>query len=462
MVMPKEPRKARSFLAMRTPCHPPGPKRRLLGTLFLALRRNPLNFLTQLSRDYGDIVHFKIGPQNIVLLNNPEMIKDVLVTQSHKFAKGRGLQLAKRLLGEGLLTSEGEFHRRQRRLAQPAFHRQRIVSYGKVMVECAARMADRWLDGATIDIAPEMSRLTLAIVGKTLFDADVESEAREIGQALTETIRVWRLSTLPYGELLEKLPLPSTRRFQAARTRLDATIYRFIEEHRAAGVDRGDLLSMLLTAKDAEGDGGSMTDEQLRDEAMTIFLAGHETTANALTWTWYLLAQHPEAAAILQDELRDVLSGRNPTVEDLPRLSYTEMVLAESMRLFPPAWIIGRRALDDYEVNSYLIPAGSLVLMSQYVMHRDPRYYPDPNRFDPSRWSAEAKAVRPKFSYFPFGGGPRVCLGESFAWMEGVLVMAALAQRWQMQLVPGQRVEPQPLITLRPKFGMRMLLRRRF
>jgi len=434
----------------------------LLGTLFLALRRNPLNFLTQLSRDYGDIVHFKIGPQNIVLLNNPEMIKDVLVTQSHKFAKGRGLQLAKRLLGEGLLTSEGEFHRRQRRLAQPAFHRQRIVSYGKVMVECAARMADRWLDGATIDIAPEMSRLTLAIVGKTLFDADVESEAREIGQALTETIRVWRLSTLPYGELLEKLPLPSTRRFQAARTRLDATIYRFIEEHRAAGVDRGDLLSMLLTAKDAEGDGGSMTDEQLRDEAMTIFLAGHETTANALTWTWYLLAQHPEAAAILQDELRDVLSGRNPTVEDLPRLSYTEMVLAESMRLFPPAWIIGRRALDDYEVNSYLIPAGSLVLMSQYVMHRDPRYYPDPNRFDPSRWSAEAKAVRPKFSYFPFGGGPRVCLGESFAWMEGVLVMAALAQRWQMQLVPGQRVEPQPLITLRPKFGMRMLLRRRF
>lgn len=461
MVTPNEPRKAPSFLAMRTPCRPPGPKRRLLGTLFLALRRNPLSFLAQLSRDYGDIVHFKIGPQNIVLLNNPEMIKDVLVTQSHKFVKGRGLQLAKRLLGEGLLTSEGEFHRRQRRLAQPAFHRQRIVSYGKVMVECAARMADRWLDGATIDIAPEMSRLTLAIVGKTLFGADVESEAREIGEALTETIRVWRLSTLPYGELLEKLPLPSTRRFQAARTRLDATIYRFIEEHRAAGVDRGDLLSMLLMAKDAEGDGGSMTDEQLRDEAMTIFLAGHETTANALTWTWYLLAQHPEAEAILQDELREVLSGRHPTVEDLPRLTYSEMVLAESMRLFPPAWIIGRRALEDFEVNSYLIPAGSLVLMSQYVMHRDPRYYPDPNRFDPLRWSTEAKAVRLKFSYFPFGGGPRVCLGESFAWMEGVLVMATLAQRWQMQLVPGHRVEPQPLITLRPKFGMRMLLRRR-
>jgi len=204
-----------------------------------------------------------------------------------------------------------------------------------------------------------------------------------------------------------------------------------------------------------------MTDEQLRDEAMTIFLAGHETTANALTWTWYLLSQNPEAEAHLQTELRAVLSGRSPSVEDLPQLNYTERVLAESMRLYPPAWIIGRKALEDVEMHSYLIPAGSLVLMSQYVMHRDPRYYPEPDRFYPSRWSAEAKAARPKFSYFPFGGGPRVCLGEPFAWMEGVLVVATLSQRWRMQLVPGHPVEPQPLITLRPKFGMRMLLQRR-
>jgi cytochrome P450 len=386
---------------------------------------------------------------------------EVLVTESHKFVKGRGLQLAKRLLGEGLLTSEGEFHKRQRRLAQPAFHRQRIASYGRTMVEYAARTGGRWRDGTVLDIAAEMSRLTLVIVGKTLFDADVDSEAGEIGEALTESIRVWRLSTIPFGELLEKLPLPSTRRFQAARARLDATIYRFIEEHRSAGIDRGDLLSMLLLSMDAEGDGGSMTDGQLRDEAMTIFLAGHETTANALAWTWYLLSQNPEAEAHVHAELGAVLSGKSPSVEDLPKLTYTEMVLAESMRLYPPAWIIGRKALEDVEVNSYLIPAGSLVLMSQYVMHRDPRYYPDPNRFEPLRWSAEAKAARPKFSYFPFGGGPRVCLGESFAWMEGVLVIATLAQRWRMQLVPGHPVEPQPLITLRPKFGMRMFLQRR-
>jgi cytochrome P450 len=440
---------------------PPGPKRWLPWTNLLAMRRGPLGFLSQLSRDYGDFAHFKIGPQNVVLLNHPDSIKEVLVTESHKFVKGRGLQLAKRLLGEGLLTSEGEFHKRQRRLAQPAFHRQRIASYGRSMVEDAVRTGDRWQDGTVLDISAEMSRLTLAIVGKTLFNTEVDSEAKEIGAALTETIRVWRLSTIPFGELLEKLPLPSTRRFQAARARLDATIYRFIEEHRAAGIDRGDLLSMLLMSADDEGDGGGMTNEQLRDEAMTIFLAGHETTANALAWTWYLLSQNPEAEARLHTELRVVLSGRNPSVEDLPKLSYTEMVLAESMRLYPPAWIIGRKALEDVEVNSYLIPAGSLVLMSQYLMHRDPRYYPEPNRFDPLRWSGEAKAARPKFSYFPFGGGPRVCLGESFAWMEGALVVATLAQRWRMQLVLGHPVEPQPLITLRPKFGMQMRLERR-
>jgi cytochrome P450 len=456
-----EPSKVSSPIGMKAIDLPPGPKRKFVGTIFLALRRDPLRFLTQLSRDYGDIVHFRIGPQHVVLLNHPEMIKDVLVTQSHKFAKGRGLQLAKRLLGEGLLTSEGDFHRRQRRLAQPAFHRQRILSYGAVMVECAHLTASRWRDGEQVDIAPEMARLTLSIVGKTLFGADVESEAGEIRESLAESIRVWRRSTLPFGELLEKLPLPSTRRFNAARARLDATIYRLIEEHRAAGIDRGDLLSMLLMARDAENDGGSMTDEQLRDEAMTIFLAGHETTANALTWTWYLISQHPEVEARLHTELGQILSGRDPTVEDLPKLTYTEMVLAESMRLYPPAWIIGRRALEDYAANSYRIPAGSLVLMSQHVMHRDPRYYPNPERFDPLRFSTEAKAARPKFAYFPFGGGPRLCLGEAFAWMEGVLVLATLAQQWRMDLVHGHPVEPHPLITLRPKFGMRMQLRRR-
>jgi cytochrome P450 len=425
------------------------------------MRRDPLGFLTQLAHDYGDIVYFKIGPQRIFLLNHPDTIKDVLVTQDDKFVKGRGLQMAKRLLGEGLLTSEGEFHRRQRRLAQPAFHRQRITRYGTVMVNCAARMQEGWQDGTTLDMAQEMTRLTLSIVGRTLFDADVASEAQEISEALTETMKLWRTFTLPFAELLEKLPLPSNRRFHRSRARLDATIYRMIDEHRASGVDRGDLLSMLLMAQDAEGAGDSMTDKQLRDEAMTIFLAGHETTANALTWTWYLLSQHPEVVSTLEAELDQVLAGRNPSVEDLPRLPYTEMVLAESMRLYPPAYVIGRRALQNCQVGSYFIPSGSIVLMSQYVMNRDPRYYPEPMRFNPERWNPEEKAARPKFSYFPFGGGPRVCLGESFAWMEGALVIATIAQRWQMRLAVGHPVEPQPMITLRPKYGMRMSVERR-
>ena len=441
--------------------YPPGPKSRLPGRIFLAIRRDPLAFLTQLARDYGDIVYFKVGPQRIFLLNHPDTIKEVLVSHSQKFVKGRGLQMAKLLLGEGLLTSEGNFHLRQRRLAQPAFHRQRIASYGAVMTDYAAQVQERWQDGATLDIAQEMRRLTLLIVGKTLFDSEVESETKEIGEALSEAMQLWRTFNLPGGEWLEKLPLPSTRRFHKVRARLDATIYRMIDERRSSGVDRGDLLSMLLLAQDAEDDGGSMTDVQLRDEAMTLFLAGHETTANALTWTWYLLSQHPEVEMKLQAELDGVLAGRRPTVDDWPRLAYTEMVFAESMRLYPPAWILGRRTLQDCEVGPYLMPAGSLVLLSPYLMHRDSRYYPDPFRFQPQRWTPEAKTSRPKFSYFPFGGGPRVCLGESFAWMEGVLVVATLAQKWQMQLIPGHPVELQPLITLRPKYGMRMTVRRR-
>jgi len=452
---------------MTTLLYPPGPKSMLPGSNLLALRRDPLGFFTKLAREFGDVAYFKLGPQEMFLLNHPDSIRDVLVTHHRNFMKGRGLQRAKRLLGEGLLTSEGEFHRRQRRLAQPAFHRQRIAAYGATMTDYASRLQERWQDGATVDISREMTRLTLAIAGKTLFDADVGSEADEIGAALTTAMELFTTLTLPFADLLEKLPLPGKRRFQKARDRLDATIYRMIDERRASGEDRGDLLSMLLLAQDeedeeaAEGHGRGMTDAQLRDEAMTIFLAGHETTANALTWTWYLLSQHPEVEAKLHAELGAVLAGRPPTADDVARLRYTEMIFAESMRLYPPAWIMGRRVLNDYEVDGYLAPAGSIIVMSQYVMHHDARYFPDPFKFDPERWTPEAQATRPRFSYFPFGGGPRQCIGEGFAWMEGVLVMAALAQRWRMQHDPGHRVELQPLITLRPKHGMRMILQRR-
>jgi cytochrome P450 len=330
------------------------------------------------------------------------------------------------------------------------------------MVERAARHSARWQDGETRDIAHEMMRLTLAIVGQSLFDAEVESEADEIGSALTEIMELFQMLLLPYSEYLEKLPLPVNRRFRRARASLDSVIYRIIEERHASGTDRGDLLSMLLLAQDEESDTGGMTDEQLRDEVMTIFLAGHETTANALAWTWYLLAQNPEAERKLHAEIDSVLThGRLPTIQDLPQLRYTEMILAEAMRLYPPAWVIGRLAIKDYAVGEYVAEAGTLILLSQYVMHRDPRFYPNPLRFDPERWTAEAKDARPPYAYFPFGGGARRCIGEGFAWMEGTLLLASIARRWRMRLVPGHTVKEHPRITLRPKHGIRMTMEER-
>ena len=440
---------------------PPGPKAVFTSISVLAFRRDPIKFLTHLTERYGDLVYFEFGPQPMFLVNNPDYIRDVFVTHNRKFMKGEGLQRAKRLLGEGLLTSEGEFHLRQRRLAQPAFHRQRIAGYAATMVEYAGRACDRWRAGETRDVAREMMRLTLAIAGKTLFDANVEGEADEIGKALTTTFELFNTLTLPFRQLLERLPLPAGKRFLKARERLDATIYRIINERRASGEDRGDLLSMLIAARDEEGDGSGMTDEQLRDEAMTIFLAGHETTANALTWTWYLLSQHPEIEARFHAEVDEALKGALPTAEDFPRLRYTEMVLAEAIRLYPPAWVIGRRALCDHQIEGHKIPARSILLISPYVTHHDARFFPDPFRFDPERWTPEARESRPKFSYFPFGGGPRVCIGESFAWMEGALVLATIAQRFKMRLAPGHPVEMRPLVTLRPKHGMRMILESR-
>ena len=446
---------------MSTYTLPPGPPSKFLGLSFLSFRKDPIGFLSSTTRRYGDLVGFRFGTQWAVFINNPDLIKDVLVTHDHAFGKGRGLLRAKRLLGEGLLTSEGSFHRRQRRLAQPAFHRQRVQGYGTVMTHYADQLRQSWQEGSTLDIDHEMMRLTLAIVAKTLFDADVTGEAEAIGQALTTTMESWRQLMLPFAELLEKLPLPVFRRFREARDRLDATIYRIIKERRADPTDRGDLLSMLMAAQDSEGDGTSMSDLQLRDELMTLFLAGHETTANLLTWTWYLLSQHPEVESKLHEELNTVFSGRLPQPEDLPQLTYTEKVVAESMRLYPPAWIIGRRTLQEYEVSSYRLPPNTLILLSPFIMHRDERYHSDPQQFEPERWAPEAKAARPRFSYFPFGGGSRQCIGESFAWMEGILLVATLAQRWRMRLRPGHRVAPRPLVTLRPKFGMKMKIERR-
>lgn len=439
---------------------PPGPKSSAPGGQIVAMTRDPLRFMTRLAASYGEIAYFKLGPQDTVLVNQPDYIQDILVAHDWNFLKGRGLKRARRVLGRGLLTSEGNFHRRQRRLAQPAFHKQRIAGYANVMAEYAARTRDRWQDGQTLDVAQEMMRLTLAIVAKTLFDADVEAEATEIGAALTEILSMFETFSSPLTDILDKLPTAANRRVARARERLDETIYRIIDERRSSGEDRGDLLSMLLMAQDEEG-GGGMSDDQLRDELMTLFLAGHETTANALAWTWYLLSQNPDVAAKLHTEIDTVLGDRLPAMDDVARLQYTEKVMTEAMRCYPPVWIMGRRSIGSYKVGEYTIPAGSIVLMSQYLMHHNEKYYPDPFKFDPERWTPEATAARPKYSYFPFGGGPRLCIGEQFAWTEGILIIAILARRWKMHYVGKRAVEMQPLITLRPKNGLPMKLERR-
>lgn len=434
---------------------PPIFPQRFPGQALILFRRDPITYLQRAADECGDIVRLPLGRQPVYLINHPDLIKDVLVTHQKQFKKGRGLEQIKRLLGEGLLTSESEFHLRQRRLMQPAFHRQRIAAYGEAMTHYARQTRERWRAGETRDIHDDMMRLTLAIVGKTLFGAEVEAEAAEIDGALGEVIGLFHLLHLPFSDLLEKLPLPAVRRFRAARARLDSIIYRLIAEHRAVGEDRGDLLSMVLAARD-EDDGGQMTDEQVRDEALTLFLAGHETMANAMTWTWYLLSQHPEVESRFHAELDAALAGRTPTVDDLPRLPYTRRVLSESLRLYPPAWIIGRRLLTDYALDRYTLPAQSIVLPCQAVTHHDPRFWPDAERFDPDRWTPEAETARPRFSFFPFGGGPRICIGEQFAWMEGVLLLAVIAQRWRLRLAPDQVVATQPIVTLRPRYGMRM------
>lgn len=438
---------------------PPGPRNLIPGANLRALQYDSLRFLENAARRYGDSVHFRIGPRRIYFFSHPDLVRDVLVTKNASFAKGMVLQRTKVVLGEGLLTSEPPLHRRQRRLAQPAFHRERINRYAEVMIERAAKMRETWRDGETLDIAHEMMRLTLSVVAKTLFDADVDDEADTIGGALTELMEMFPLLVHPFSDILRKLPLPRVKRFERALARLDEVIFAIIEERRRSNEDRGDLLSMLLLAQDEEGSGG-MSDRQVRDEAMTLFLAGHETTANALAWTWYQLAANPDAEAALHRELATVLGDRLPTPADYARLTTTEMILAESMRLYPPAWGIGRLSIEDTEIGGWPVPKNALVLVSQWVTHRDARFWPEPERFDYTRFTPEAKASRPKFAYYPFGGGPRICIGEGFAWMEGVMMLATIAQKWRFERT-SEHVRPQAYITLRPKGGLRMRARAR-
>jgi cytochrome P450 len=433
--------------------YPPGPRNTIPGRNLRAMQRDPLTFLLNVAREYGDAAHFRMGPRHVYLFNHPDLIRDLLVTRSRSFIKSVILQRTKVILGEGLLTSEGDFHLRQRRLAQPAFHRQRIARYAEEMIVRSSAAGERWQDGESLDIAHEMMALTLSIVAKTLFDAEVEDDADEIGGALTDLMELFPLLLSPWADVIQKVPfLPPVRRMREAIARLDRVIYGIIAERRRSGEDRGDLLSMLLLAQDDEGDGTGMSDRQVRDEAMTLFLAGHETTANALAWTWYLLARHPEVEREMHREIDEVLGDRVPTPDDYPRLRYTEMVLSESMRLFPPAWAVGRMATERVQVGPWTLEKGSIALASQWVTHRDPRWWADPERFDPTRFAADRAQERPRLTYFPFGAGPRICIGEPFAWMEGVLVLATIARRWRFEMTAP--VETQPLITLRPKGGI--------
>jgi cytochrome P450 len=436
----------------------PGPRPRLFRGNLPEFRQDRLGFLTHCARTYGDVFQLRLGPRWITVFCHPDQIEEVLVTKNHNFRKHFALRVNPIVLGNGLLTSEGDFWLRQRRLSQPAFLKQRITQYGDIMVHFAQRMLDGWHDGQHCEVLDEMMKLTLGIIAKTLFGADIADKAREVGDALRVAQdqflrRVGTLLPMPLW-----VPTPGNIRLHRAVRKLDAIIYEFIRQRRANTADKGDVLSLLLQARD-EGDRTGMTDQQLRDEAMTLFLAGHETTALTLAWAWYLLAVNPDAAAKLGAEVDGVVGARAVTVADWPRLAFTERVMLETMRLYPAAYIVGREALHDCVIGGHPVSKGRTVLMPQWIVHRDSRWYVEPERFLPERWEGEAAKRLPKFAYFPFGGGPRQCIGNTFAMMETVLVLATIAQQYDFTVVPDHPVIPWPTFTLRPLHGIKATLR---
>ena len=437
----------------------PGPKGGYFSGSTAQFRRDQLGFYAACAREYGDVVATRMGPYRVLLIYHPDVIDELLV-RNRDFVKSPGVRLLRPLLGDGLLLSENETWLRQRRLIQPAFHRQRVAGYGDVMTRLSQGYVSGWKDGDVIDVHAEMMALTQAIVAKTLFDADVSGDAHDAIQAakvLAEDFgaRLKSFRLIPYW-----LPTPRNLRSRRAVRRLDAVVHRIIAARQQSEEDRGDLLSMLVQARDAD-DGSRMTAQQLRDEVMTIFMAGHETTAVALSWTWYLLAQHPDVDARLAAELRQVLGDRPATAADLPRLKYVEMIVTEAMRLYPPAYGLGRQAVRATELAGQAVAPSDIVIVPTWVVHRDPRWFDDPEAFRPERWQGDLAQRLPRFAYFPFGGGPRQCIGNGFAMMEAILIVAAIAQRFQLSLVPGQRITPAPYVTVRPEPGIRVRLARR-
>jgi cytochrome P450 len=437
---------------------PPGPSEGLKRWSLGPLNDNPLEYFTKLAREYGDVAGLRVLNFRSIFINHPDLIEEVLVTNARKYSKGRVLRANRHVFGEGLLTSEGDFWLRQRRLAQPAFHRARIASYAVTMVEYTQRMLNGWRGGEERDAHQEMMRLTLQIVGKTLFGADVERDAQEVGKSLELLLEIGanfrRTIFVPHW-----LPTPTNLRVKREVAQIEKILYRIIGERRASGRDSGDLLSMLLSAQDE--DGSRMTDRQLRDEAITLFLAGHETTASTLSWTWWLLAQNSAVEAKLHAELDAVLGDRAPSLDDLPRLAYAGHVITESLRLYPAAWGMARLAVEDHEIAGYPVTRGMGVAMAQWVVHRDPRWYDAPEEFRPERWENDLWKRLPRFAYFPFGGGPRQCIGNAFALMEATLILATIARKFRLRLLANHPVVPLASITLRPRYGVRVTLESR-
>ena len=436
------------------PNYPPGPEQGFFDGLRSPMRRDPLTFMTRVAREYGDIVCLRFFHIRTFLITHPDLIEDVLVTNAKKFIKGRVLRANRHIFGDGLLTSEGDFWLRQRRMMQPAFHRSRIANYTSTMTDCTARLMESWKPGEPIDLHDAMMRLTLQVVGKTLFNADVERDAPQVG----ENLQVLLEYTSDFRRLVmtpKWLPTRLNRQANRAVRQLTQIIDRIIQQRRESKEDTGDLLSMLLHAQDE--DGSRMTAQQLRDEALTLFLAGHETTASSLSWTWWLLAQNPEVETKLHAELDAVLNGRTPTLDDLPKLTYTSHILSESMRLYPPAWAIARLAVEDHELGGYPVPKGTGIAAVPWVVHRDPRWYENPERFLPERWERDLLKKIPRFAYFPFSYGPRQCIGNTFALMEANLVVATIAQRFRFRMLPGHIVAPLASITLRPRHGLHVV-----
>ncbi|MGB7437995.1 MAG: cytochrome P450 [Candidatus Acidiferrum sp.] len=438
--------------------YPPGPEQGFFDGLRSPLRHNPLAFMSRVAREYGDIVCLRFLHFRTYLLFHPDQIEDVIVNSARKFIKGRVLRANRHLFGNGLLTSEGEFWLRQRRMMQPAFHRNRIANYAGTMAGCATRLAESWRPGQQIDLHDAMMRLTLQIVGKTLFHADVERDAPLVGEnlqvLLEHTFDFRRLLITPHW-------LPTRRNLKAQRAvrNLTQIIDHIIQQRRNSNEDTGDLLSLLIHAQDE--DGSRMTTQQLRDEALTLFLAGHETTASTLSWTWWLLVQNSRVEEKLHAELDSVLNGRTPTLEDLPRLPYVSHIISESLRLYPPAWAMARLAIEDHALGDYPVSKGTGIAAVTWVVHRDPRWYEKPEQFLPERWDSDLLKKIPRFAYFPFGYGPRQCIGNSFALMEAALVLATIAQHFRFTLVPGHLVVPLASLTLRPRYGLHVQLESR-